>query len=106
MAIFNGDAKEIVEFGSTDNESGYMRINDRNSKKLAWITYTQGGGGYFALANEGDETIRLSTSASGGRMGMYNNNMGRIVFLGAQDNGSGNISIYNSAGTRLGSIPE
>ena len=32
MAIFNGDAKEIVEFGSTDNESGYMRINDRNSK--------------------------------------------------------------------------
>ena len=106
MALMNAKAREIVEFGSTDNSSGYMRINDHNARKLAWITYTQGGGGYFSLASEGKETIRLSTSAKGGRIGMYNNIDSRIVFLGAQDNGDGNITIYNNAGAKFGSIPQ
>lgn len=105
LALLNSDSKEIVEFGATDQDGGYMRINDKYANKRAWITYTQGGGGYFSLSNGSMETIRFSTAASGGRIGVYNNTNTRISFMGAQDNGDGNLSIYNRSGSRFGGIP-
>ncbi len=105
MALFNGDAKEITEMGVTDGETGYFKVNDKYGDKLAWITYTSDGGGYLALLNNNQETIRLSTPDAGGRVGISNRKKERIAYLGTQDNGDGNLTIYNATGKSSGSIP-
>lgn len=106
MSLFNKDVQEIVEFGATDNDGGYMRINDADGNKRAWITYTQNGGGYFSLSNGSTETFRVSTPDAGARMGLYNKNSKRVVYIGAEDSQNGNLTIYNSTGTKTGSIPQ
>ena len=106
MALFNANRKEIAEWGVTNAESGYFRLNDRYGEKLAWITYTQGGGGYFSLSDKGQELFRFSTTGSGARAGFYNGSGDRIAYIGAQDNKDGNITIWNSAGTRTGGLPQ
>ena len=106
MALLNSDMQQIVEFGATDNEGGYMRINDKEGNKRAWITYTEGGGGYFSLSNGKLETFRVSTPAAGARLGLYNKNNTRIAYMGAEETQNGNLSIYNSSGSKLGSIPQ
>lgn len=106
MALFNGQAKEIAELGVTTNESGYIRLNDRYANKQIWMTYTTDGGGYLSLLKDNLEMIRLSTPAAGGRVGIYNNSNTRIVYLGAQENKDGNITLWNSTGTRTGGLPQ
>lgn len=105
LALFNGEEKEISELGVTNTESGYMRLNDRYGNKLIWMTYTQDGGGYLSLAKDGLEMIRLSTPAIGGRMGIYNNSNTRIAYMGTQDNKDGNVTTWNSLGSRSGGLP-
>jgi len=105
MSLFNSKQQEIAEFGVTNAESGYFRLNDRNGNKLAWLTYTQDGGGYFSLSNGGREFFRLSTPAVGGRMGIYNNSNTRVVYLGTQDTKDGNLTLWNSSGTKSGGLP-
>lgn len=106
MAMFNENVKEIVEFGVTTSQSGYMRINDKNSEKLAWITNTNDGGGYFSLSGyDNQEVIRMSSPKIGARIGIYNGSKARIAYMGTQETGSGNISVYSSTGNTLGSIP-
>jgi len=105
MALFNSTRKAIAEFGVTNIESGYMRLNDRAGNKLLWMTYTQDGGGYLSLSNAGQEMIRFSTPSAGGRIGMYNNANTRIAYIGTQDNKDGNITIWNSVGSRSGGLP-
>ena len=105
MALFNGAEKEVAEWGVTTNESGYFRLNDKNANKIAWMTFTQGGGGYLSLLNGSTESIRMSTPDAGGRIGIYNGSNNRIIFAGAQDNMDGNITMYNSTGTRSGGLP-
>ncbi|MDP4264143.1 MAG: hypothetical protein Q8941_16565 [Bacteroidota bacterium] len=106
MALFNSEGKEVTELGVTDIESGYMKLNNRYGNKLVWMTYTQDGGGYLSLSKEGQEMIRLSTPAIGGRMGIYNNSNTRVIYMGTQDNKDGNVTIWNSAGTRSGGLPQ
>ena len=105
LALFNGGGTEIGEMGVTNNESGYLRLNDRNANKMIWLTYTQDGGGYLSLSKDGKETIRLSTPMAGGRLGIYNGAGTRIGYMGAQENGDGNITVWNSAGTKSGGVP-
>jgi hypothetical protein len=105
LALFNGEGSAIHEMGVTTMESGYFRINDRYGKKLAWMTYTQDGGGYFSLSKDDKEYFRLSTPDVGGRMGIYNKTGTRITYMGAQDTQDGNITVWNTSGTRLGGIP-
>lgn len=105
MALFNSAEKEIAELGVTTGETGYFNLNDRNGEKIIWLTYTDGGGGYFSLLNKGTETVRFSTPDAGGRMGIYNKGNTRIGYMGAQDNQDGNITIWNSGGTRTGGVP-
>ncbi len=105
VAVYNDKAKEVAEMGITDNSSGYFRINDKEGNKQAYLTYTIGGGGYLSLSNNGVESIRLSTEQNGGRVGVYNNNNNRVAYMGAEDNGNGNIVTWNSAGTWTGAIP-
>ncbi len=105
LALFNEDAKEITELGVTDNKSGYLKVNDKYGDKLAYITYTADGGGYFSLSNNNLETIRFSTPAVGGRIGISNRRNTRIAYIGTQDSQDGNITIFNNAGTSTGSIP-
>jgi hypothetical protein len=95
FAIYNKSSTEIAEMGATDANSGYFRINDKDGSKLAWITYTEGGGGYFSLSNGGTESIRLSTPSVGGRIGVYNGDGKRVIYAGAQDDETGNISAYD-----------
>ena len=106
MALFNADRKEIFETGTTTANSGYFRVNDKYGEKLAWLTFTEGGGGYFSLmGRDNKEQIKLSTPDAGGRVGIYNGNAKRIIFAGAQDNKDGNITVYESGGSRTGGIP-
>jgi hypothetical protein len=105
MALFNSALTEVAEWGVTDAESGYFRLNDKKGDKLAWMTYTADGGGYFSLSNEGKEMFRLSTPDVGGRMGVYNSASTRIAYIGTQDSKDGNITVWNNGGTRLGSLP-
>jgi hypothetical protein len=105
MALFNNEEKEVAEWGVTTAESGYFKLNDKYGEKIAWMTFTNNGGGYLSLLNGGKETIRLSTPEAGGRMGIYNGSATRIGFMGSQDNGDGNITIYNSTGSRTGGVP-
>lgn len=105
LALFNGGLQEIAELGVTDAESGYFRLNDRNGKKQVWMTYTKDGGGYLSLSREDQEMFRFSTPAVGGRMGIYNNSNTRIAYIGTQDTKDGNITIWNSSGTRTGGVP-
>ncbi len=105
MALFNSAQKEIAEFGVTTGESGYFNLNDRNGNKIAWLTYTEGGGGYFSLLNNNVETVRLSSPEAGGRVGVYNKNNIRIGYIGTQDNLDGNITLWNSLGSRSGGLP-
>jgi hypothetical protein len=106
MGLYNSFGVEVAELGVTNQESGYLSINDDAGDKLAWITYTQDGGGYFSLSNKGTETFRFSTPAAGGRMGIYNSDAKRIVYIGAQENKDGNLTIWNNAGVKKGSIPQ
>ncbi len=106
MALFNADRKEVFEVGTTVSSSGYFRVNDKYGEKLAWLTFTEGGGGYFSLMGRNNkEQIKLSTPDAGGRVGIYNGNEKRIIFSGAQDNKDGNITVYDSYGSRSGSVP-
>jgi hypothetical protein len=105
MALFNGDLQEIAEFGVTDAESGYFRLNDRNGKKQVWMTYTKDGGGYLSLSKDDQEMFRFSTPAVGGRMGIYNSSNTRIAYMGTQESKDGNITVWNSSGTRTGGVP-
>jgi hypothetical protein len=105
MALFNGAQKEVAEWGVTNTESGYMRLNDRSGNKLIWMTYTQDGGGYLSLAKDGQEMVRFSTPEAGGRMGIYNNSNTRVAYMGVQENKDGNVTTWNSAGTRTGGLP-
>ena len=106
LALFNADRKEIFEAGTTKANSGYFRVNDKYGEKLAWLTFTEGGGGYFGLMGRNNkEMIKLSTPDAGGRVGIYNGNANRIIFLGAQDNKDGNITVYDSQGSKSGSVP-
>ena len=105
MALNNGAGKEIAEMGVTTSASGYLNLNDRNGEKIVWLTFTEGGGGYFSLLNKGTEMIRLSTPDAGGRTGVYNKNNTRIGYIGTQENGDGNITIWNNSGTRTGGVP-
>lgn len=106
MALYNAATQEIAEMGVTTAESGYFKLNDRNGKKQVWMTYTQDGGGYLSLSNDGQELIRFSTPSVGGRMGIYNNSNTRIAYMGAQDTKDGNVTIWNSAGSRIGGVPQ
>ena len=105
MALFNDNEKEVAEWGVSTSQSGYFKLNDKYGDKMAWMTFTKEGGGYFSLLNGGKETIRFSTPSSGGRVGIYNSSSNRIAFIGSQDNGDGNITLYNSAGTRTAGLP-
>ena len=105
MALYNGYEKEIAEMGVTTGETGYLNLNDRNGSKIAWLTFTEGGGGYLGLLNNGNEVIRLTTQDAGGRISVYNKGNTRIGYLGANDNQDGNITIWNSIGTRTGGVP-
>jgi len=105
LALFNGGLQEIAELGVTDAESGYFRLNDRNGKKQVWMTYTKDGGGYLSLSREDQEMFRFSTPAVGGRLGIYNSANTRIAYIGTQDTKDGNITIWNSGGTRTGGVP-
>ena len=105
LALFNGGLQEIAELGVTDGESGYFRLNDRNGKKQVWMTYTKDGGGYLSLSKDDQEMFRFSTPAVGGRMGIYNSSNTRIAYMGTQDTKDGNITVWNSSGTRTGGVP-
>jgi len=105
MALFNSGKQEVAELGVTNTESGYLKINDRNGNKQVWMTYTQDGGGYLSLSKGTQEMIRFSTPDAGGRIGIYNGSNTRIAFLGAQDTKEGNLTIWNSTGTRTGGLP-
>jgi hypothetical protein len=105
MALFNSASQEVAELGVTNTESGYFKLNDRSGKKQVWMTYTQDGGGYISLSNDNQEMIRLSTPSAGGRLGIYNGSNTRIAYIGAQDTKDGNITVWNSAGTRTGGLP-
>jgi hypothetical protein len=105
MALFNAGKQEIAELGVTNNESGYFKLNDRSGNKQVWMTYTQDGGGYLSLSKGAQEMIRFSTPDAGGRIGVYNSSNTRIAYMGAQDTKDGNITIWNSAGTRSGGLP-
>lgn len=105
MALFNSGKQEIAELGVTNTESGYFKLNDRSGNKQVWMTYTQDGGGYLSLSKGTQEMIRLSTPDAGGRIGIYNGSNTRIAYMGAQDTKDGNITIWNSAGTKSGGLP-
>lgn len=105
MALFNSGKQEIAELGVTNTESGYFKLNDRSGNKQVWMTYTQDGGGYLSLSKGGQEMIRFSTPDAGGRIGIYNGSNTRIAYMGAQDTKDGNITIWNSAGTKSGGLP-
>ena len=83
-----------------------MNINDKFGDKLAWITYTADGGGYFALLNNNLETIRFSTPEAGGRIGISNKRNKRVAYMGTQENLDGNITIYDNNAAILGSLPK
>lgn len=102
---YDESSKEIVEYGVTDGQSGYMRINDKYGDKLAWFTYTEGGGGYLALLNNNQEPFAFLPEA-GGRVGISNKRSKRVVYIGTQESLDGNITISNSNGETLGSIPK
>lgn len=105
MALFNSEKSEVAELGVTNIESGYLRLNDRNNNKLVWMTYTQDGGGYLSLSNKGQEMVRFTTPEAGGRLGIYNNSNTRVAYVGTQDSKDGNVTIFNSSGTRTGGLP-
>ncbi|HMI78122.1 MAG TPA: hypothetical protein VK484_04980, partial [Ferruginibacter sp.] len=105
LALYNGRQQEVAELGVTTGETGYFNLNDRNGDKIAWMTFTENGGGYFSLWNNSTETIRLSTPSAGGRIGVYNKTNTRVGYMGTQESQDGNITIWNSNGSRTGGVP-
>ena len=105
LSLFNKETKEIVELGKTELGSGYLQINNKEGNKLVWLTTATDGSGYLSVFGNGNENIKLNGSGKGGRIGVYNNSNTRVCYIGAEENSDGYISTYNSAGTKLGSLP-
>lgn len=105
MALYNSKLSPVLESGITVNEAGYIYLNDRSKKTFFNCTQSSTGGGVLSLSNDGIEAVNLSSPNAGGRIGVFNSSKIRVGYLGAEDNKSGALAIWDADGKRTGLMP-